>query len=252
MRVLVTPDYRTLSCQAAEIIGDAVRFEPRLTLGLPTGSTPLGMYEELVRKHSGENLDFSRVKTFNLDEYIGLAPNHPRSYHTYMHLHFFDHVHIPMKHIHIPDGAPGIDTDLESIRYEQAIQQAGGIDLLVVGIGSNGHIAFNEPGSSFASRTRMVDLARETRANAGRYFVSEDEVPRRAITVGIGTILESRRILLLASGSGKSGAVARALQGPVSEDMPASALQGHSHVTAIFDAAAAPLPPIAGVIGRAW
>src|SRR6266487_2930067 len=170
MRVLVTPDYRTLSRQAAEIIADAVRFEPRLTLGLPTGSTPLGMYEELVRKHSGENLDFSRVKTFNLDEYI----------------------------------------------------------------------AFNEPGSSFASRTRMVDLARETRANAGRYFVSEDEVPRRAITVGIGTILESRRILLLASGSGKSDAVARALQGPVSEDMPASALHGHSDVTAILDAAAAP------------
>ncbi len=240
MRVLVTPDYRTLSRQAAEIIADAVRFEPRLTLGLPTGSTPLGMYEELVRKHSDENLDFSRVKTFNLDEYIGLAPGHPSSYHTYMHLHFFDHVRIPIKHIHIPDGAPGIDTDRESIRYEQAIQQAGGIDLLVVGIGSNGHIAFNEPGSSFASRTRIVDLARETRANAGRYFASEDEVPRRAITVGIGTILESRRILLLASGSGKSDAVARALQGPVSEDMPASALQGHSDVTAILDAAAAP------------
>ena len=252
MRVLVTPDYRTLSRQAAEIIADAVRFEPRLTLGLPTGSTPLGMYEELVRKHSDENLDFSRVKTFNLDEYIGLAPGHPSSYHTYMHLHFFDHVRIPIKHIHIPDGAPGIDTDRESIRYEQAIQQAGGIDLLVVGIGSNGHIAFNEPGSSFASRTRIVDLTRETRANAGRYFASEDEVPRRAITVGIGTILESRRILLLASGSGKSGAVARALQGPVSEDMPASALRGHFDVTAILDEAATPLPPIAGVIGRAW
>src|SRR5207248_9794426 len=117
MRVLVTPDYRTLSRQAAEIIADAVRFEPRLTLGLPTGSTPLGMYEELVRKHSDENLDFSRVKTFNLDEYIGLAPVHPSSYHTYMHLHFFDHVRIPIKHIHIPYRSPGIDSHHVRICY---------------------------------------------------------------------------------------------------------------------------------------
>jgi glucosamine-6-phosphate deaminase len=239
MRVLVTPDYRTLSRRAAEIVAEAVHGEPHLTLGLPTGNTPLGVYEELVRKHRDGHLDLSRVKTFNLDEYIGLAPGHPSSYHTYMRLHFFDHVNVPVENIRIPGGAPGMDTDLESASYEQAIHQAGGIDLLIIGIGSNGHIAFNEPGSSFTSRTRAVDLAGETRANAERYFASKEEIPRRAITVGIGTILEARRILLLASGSGKSGAVARALQGPVSEEMPASALQSHTNVTAILDQAAA-------------
>ena len=239
MRVLVTRDYRTMSRHAAQIVADAVRLEPGLRLGLPTGNTPLGMYEELVRKHSDEKLDLSGVQTFNLDEYIGLAPGHPGSYHAYMHLHFFEHVHVPVERIHIPGGAPGMDTGLESTCYEQAIHRAGGIDLLIVAIGSNGHIAFNETGSSFASRTRMVDLAAETLANARRYFASEDEVPRQAITVGIGTILEARRILLLASGSGKASAVARALQGPVSEDMPASALQRHPDVTAIVDEAAA-------------
>lgn len=238
MRVLVTPDYRMLSQTAAELVAKAVRAKPTLTLGLPTGNTPLGMYEELVQKHQGEHLDFSRVRTFNLDEYLGLPPQHPKSYHTYMREHFFSRVNIVPESTHIPDGTPGVDGDAESENYENAIRDAGGIDLLIVGIGANGHIAFNEPGSSFASRTRVVNLAPETIGNARRHFASEADVPRSAITMGIATILDARRIVLLASGSSKAEAVDRALRGPVSGTVPASVLQTHPSVIAILDEAA--------------
>jgi glucosamine-6-phosphate deaminase len=230
MRVLVTPDYQTLSQTAAELVAKAVRTKPNLTLGLPTGNTPLGMYEELVRRHRDEHLDFSRVRTFNLDEYLKLPPQHPKSYHSYMRDRFFSHVNISAENTHIPT--------VESKDYESLIHDAGGIDLLIVGIGANGHIAFNEPGSSFASRTRIVDLAPETIANARRHFGSEANVPKTAITMGIATILDSHRIVLLASGSSKAESVERALRGPVSETMPASALQNHSNVIAILDEAA--------------
>jgi glucosamine-6-phosphate deaminase len=245
MRVLVTADYRMISQQAANIVCAALRARPEVTLGLPTGNTPLGMYEELVRLHETEGLDFSKARTFNLDEYIGLAAGHSASYHAYMRRHFFDRVNVVAENTDIPRGARGIDVDAESKRYESAITAAGGIDLLIVGIGANGHIAFNEPGSSFASRTRVVELAPETIANARRYFKSDADVPRTAITVGIGTLLEARRILLLASGTSKADIVRRCLHGPVSESLPATALQLHPNVTAILDEAAAP-PDIAG------
>jgi glucosamine-6-phosphate deaminase len=232
MRVLITPDYPTLSRQAAQIVADVVRLKPDLTLCLPTGNTPLGMYEELVRRHREESLDFSRVRTFNLDEYIGLGPEHPGSYRTYMRLHFFDHVNAAEENIHIPNEA-------ESDSYEDAIREAGGLDLLIVGIGANGHIAFNEPGSSFTSRTRVVTLAPETLANARRHFDNEAEIPRTAVTVGIRTILDAHQILLLASGSDKADVTERALREPVSESLPASALQLHPNVLAILDEAAA-------------
>jgi glucosamine-6-phosphate deaminase len=237
MRVLVTPDYRTLSRTAAEFVIEAVRGKLDLTLGLPTGSTPLGMYDDLVKEHLDQHLDFSESRTFNLDEYLGLPHDHPKSYHTYMRQCFFNHVNVPLSNIHIPDGSPGVDVDRESARYEKAIQDAGGIDLLVVGIGANGHIAFNEPGSDFDSRTRVVDLAPETMANAKRHFGPE-AVPRRAITMGVATILDAHRILLLASGTAKGDAVERAVRGPVSTVMPASALQLHGDVTVIVDAGA--------------
>jgi glucosamine-6-phosphate deaminase len=237
MRVLVTPDYRTLSQHAAEFIIKAVRAKPDLRLGLPTGRTPLGMYQEVVFKHRVEHLDFSGLITFNLDEYVSLPPEHPKSYRTYMWQHFFDYVNVLPTNIHIPDGSPGIDADAESQRYEKAIEEAGGIDLLIVGIGANGHIAFNEPGSAFDSRTRPVDLAPETIANAREHFGS-DAVPHRAITMGIGTILNARRILLLASGAAKSVAIDRALRGPVSQSVPASALQLHPQVIVVLDEAA--------------
>jgi len=240
MRVLVTPDYRTLSEEAAALVARAVRAKPDITLGLPTGSTPLGMYEELIRKHRHEELDFSRVRTFNLDEYLGLAPDDPQSYHAYMHARFFDHVNIAVDNTRIPDGSPGVDADAECGRYEDEIRNVGGIDLLVVGIGSNGHIAFNEPGSSFESRTRVVTLAPETIENAKRHFPGDANIPMSAITIGIRTILDARRILLLASGSGKAEAVERTLRDPVSESVPASALRLHPDVIAILDESARP------------
>jgi glucosamine-6-phosphate deaminase len=235
MRVLVTPDYRTLSKEAAELVARTLRPRPDLTLGLPTGNTPLAMYAELVRKHRDEGLDFSRVKTFNLDEYLGIPADHPQSYHAYMRSRFFNHVNVLPEHTHIPDGSPGVDATVECARYEDAIRDSGGIDLLIVGIGANGHIAFNEPGSSFDSRTRVVSLAEETIANAGKYFASDQEIPRSAITMGIRTILEAGRILLLASGRTKATAVDHALRGPISESVPASALRLHPNVIAILD-----------------
>jgi glucosamine-6-phosphate deaminase len=237
MRVLVTPDYRTLSQTAAELVIKAVRTKPDLTLGLPTGSTPLGMYEELVKSYQDHRLDFSKLRTFNLDEYLGLPHDHPKSFHTFMQQHFFQPLNVLPVNVHIPDGSPGIDTDAESLRYEKSIRDAGGIDLLIVGIGANGHIAFNEPGAAFDSRTRAVDLAPETIANARRHFGGEP-VPSKAITMGIGTIREAYRIVLLASGREKADAVERALRGPVSVNVPASALQMHPRVIVIIDEAA--------------
>jgi glucosamine-6-phosphate deaminase len=238
MRVLVTPDYRTLSQTAAGFLLEAIRANPHVTLGLPTGSTPLGMYEDLVRRFRGEHLDFSGLRTFNLDEFWDLSRGHPKSYHTYMRRHFFDHVNVDASRIHIAEGSPGTDARQESERYERAIHKAGGIDLLVAGIGANGHIAFNEPGSAFDSRTRVVDLAPETIASAQRHFEPEP-VPRRAITMGVGTILEARQVVLLASGPAKAEIVKRALQGPASPAVPASALQLHGDVVAVLDEGAA-------------
>jgi glucosamine-6-phosphate deaminase len=233
MRVLVTPDYRTLSEEAAAILAKSIRAKPTLTLGLPTGQTPLGMYEALTRKHRLEELDFSGVRTFNLDEYFGMSPDNPQSYHAYMRSRLFDHVNLTPQNTHIPDGSPGIDPEIECERYENMIRQSGGIDLLIVGIGANGHVAFNEPGSPFDSRTRVVTLAPETIQNAGK------NIPPTAITIGIGTILEAGRILLLASGAQKAEIVRRALHGPISEAVPASSLQLHPDVIVIMDEAAA-------------
>jgi glucosamine-6-phosphate deaminase len=225
MRILVTADYQRLSHAAAELIVKAVRGKAGVVLGLPTGRTPLGMYDVLVEMYQSQGLDFSRVRTFNLDEYLGLAPTDRNSFRAYMHRHLLDHVNIPPENVHIPDQVD---------KYEHAIREAGGIDLLVVGIAANGHIAFNEPGSSFSSRTRVVDLAPETIENAAKQF-DKDAVPTQAVTIGIGTILESRHILLLASGKDKADIVRRAMRGPITESVPASALQTHPNVIAILD-----------------
>lgn len=225
MRILVTADYQTLSRTAAELVAKAVRGRAEFVLGLPTGRTPLGMYAELVRMHRDQGLSFSKVRTFNLDEYLGLAQDDPNSFHTCMHEHFFDHVDIAEANAHFPD---------EAGNYEEAIRNVGGIELLIVGIGANGHIAFNEPGSGFSSRTRTVSLAAETMANAAKQFGS-NAVPHQAVTMGIGTMLDSRHIVLLASGSGKAEVVRRSLRGPITEAVPASALQMHPNVIAILD-----------------
>jgi glucosamine-6-phosphate deaminase len=229
MRILVTPDYGELSRTAAEIVIQAVKSKPALNLGLPTGNTPRGMYDELARAYREGRADFSDLHTFNLDEYSGLPPDDPHRFDAYMREHFFNHVNVRQENIHFPD----VSRD-----YEQQITEAGGIDLLIVGIGANGHIAFNEPGASVSSRTRQVELAPETIASARKDF-SPDPVPTHAITIGIATILDCRRIVLMASGKPKADIVQQALHGPISESVPASALQKHPNLIALLDAGAA-------------
>jgi len=239
MLVVLKKDYDEVSREAARIVAGAVRSRPGIVLGLATGSTPLGLYRELAALHRSEGLDFSRATTFNLDEYLGLDPSHPQSFHYFMEENLFSQVNLPRDRWHIPDGTIQEDYDGYCARYEQAIKSAGGIDLQILGIGRNGHIGFNEPTSSLASRTRLKALSRETIEDNRRVFHNESDVPRCAITMGIGTILESRRVLLLAAGRSKAAAVAKAIEGPITSSVSASALQMHPDVTFIIDEEAA-------------
>ncbi len=227
-----------LGREAARVVANAVRRNPALRLGLATGSTTLGMYKELVRLHRQEALDFSRIMTFNLDEYLGLPAGHTQSFRYFMQEHFFAHVNIPAANIHSPDGAIRGNYDQYCRSYELAIRDAGGIDLQVLGIGRNGHIGFNEPTSSLGSRTRLKVLSQETIDDNRKFFAPGEEIPQCAITMGIGTILEAKRILLLANGAPKAAAVAQAIEGPITASVTASALQLHPDVTFIVDQAA--------------
>jgi glucosamine-6-phosphate deaminase len=228
-----------LNREAARIIASAVRRDPSLTLGLATGSTTIGVYAELARMHREEDLDFSKVVTFNLDEYVGLPANHPQSFRFFMQQNLFRHINVNPTNIHIPDGMRRDNYDEYCAAYEDSIRQAGGIDLQILGIGRNGHIGFNEPASSLGSRTRLKALTRETLEDNRKFFASGEEMPKCAITVGIGTILEARRIVLLAAGSSKSKAVALAIEGPITASVTASALQLHADVTFIVNEEAA-------------
>jgi glucosamine-6-phosphate deaminase len=208
-------------------------------LGLATGSTPLATYRELVRMHREEGLDFSGVTTFNLDEYVALPPEHPQSYHAFMDEHFFRHVNVPRDRIHIPHGMAR-DVPAECARYEEAIRAAGGIDLQLLGIGTDGHIGFNEPSSSLASRTRIKTLTERTRADNARFFDGDlDKVPFHCITMGVGTIMDARQVLMLAFGGKKAKAVAEAAEGPITAMNPASVLQMHPVAKCIVDEDAA-------------
>jgi len=235
MLLVLKPNSEELGREAARVVANAVRRNPALRLGLATGSTMLAMYQELVRLHRRESLDFSKVVTFNLDEYLGLSSNHPQSFHHYMRENFFAHVNVDAGNIHIPDGAIKGNYQQYCASYEEVIRNAGGIDLQILGIGRNGHIGFNEPTSSLGSRTRLKVLSKETIQDNRKFFASQDEIPQCAITMGIGTILESKRILLLASGSPKAAAIAKAIEGPLTASVTASALQLHSDVTFIID-----------------
>jgi glucosamine-6-phosphate deaminase len=217
-----------LSTRAAELLLGSIRDNPRVVLGLPTGRTPIGMYDRVVRVCARQYHCFRDVTTFNLDEYVSVAPDHTGSYFTYMKRHLFDAVDIQQENAHLPNGiAP--DLDAECLRYEQEIRDAGGLDITFLGLGRNGHIGFNEPGTPFDARTRVVELTQSTRkANADLF--PEGSVPTHAITMGIGTILESRQIVLLAAGSGKEEAIARLRSAEVSEAFPASALHTHENV----------------------
>ena len=238
MLVLLNTNYEELSLEAARIVASAVRSKPNATLGLATGSTTLGMYKELVRLHQEQGLDFSRVRTFNLDEYLGLAAEHPQSFHCFMQENFFAHVNVELRNIHIPDGTIGGDYEEYCAAYERAIRESGGIDLQILGIGRNGHVGFNEPTSSFGSRTRLKVLTNETIEDNRKFFSVKEEMPQCAITMGIGTILEAKKILLLATGEAKAETVAEAIEGPITASVTASCLQLHPDVTFVIDEAA--------------
>jgi glucosamine-6-phosphate deaminase len=239
MEIIICQDERTASRSAARLAARLVRGKPDAVLGLATGRSPTKLYAELIRMHREEGLDFSRVTAFNLDEYIGLGRDHPQSYRTFMWKHLFSQINIRPENAHIPDGAAE-ELPAHCAAYEQAIADAGGIDLQVLGIGANGHIGFNEPTSSFASRTRHKTLSRQTvQDNAHFYGGDEDRVPHHCITMGIGTIMEARRIVLLAFGAHKAEAVAAMVEGPVSAMVPASVLQHHEFAKVFLDEAAA-------------
>lgn len=238
MRVIIEKDYDAVSCRAADFVTELLQRKPDALLGLATGSTPLGLYKELIRRHREEGLDFSKVTTVNLDEYYRLPPNHPQSYNHFMHESLFKHVNIPESHINIPSGtAKNVYAWCEN--YERRIKELGGIDLQILGIGSDGHIAFNEPGSSLGSRTRPKTLTAETIRDNSRFFGPGEEVPKFAITMGVGTILEARMCLIMASGEKKARIWAEFIEGPVTAQVTASALQLHPNVVAISDEAAA-------------
>jgi glucosamine-6-phosphate deaminase len=237
MKARVCPNYESMSATAADIVAGRIREKPDAVLLLPTGTTPLGMYRRLVELHAEGGLSFAQVTFFNLDEYVGLAPDHPASYHAYMSENIYGRIDADLERVHVPDGtAP--DPEAECARYEAAIRVAGGADLCVLGIGRNGHIGFNEPGAPFGSRTRVVRLSESTRrVNAADFEGSR--APERAITVGMATIFEARDALLLASGTNKATAVAAAIEGEVSEDVPASMLREHPSTTFLLDHEAA-------------
>jgi glucosamine-6-phosphate deaminase len=238
MEVIIQPDYKAMSKAAAQLVVDVLNTKPNAVLGMATGSTPLGLYQELVRLHNEEELDFSRVTTFNLDEYVGLTVNHPQSYHHFMNKHFFEHVNIPRHNINIPSGTTS-NYPAFCAWFEQRIAECGGIDLQILGIGSDGHIAFNEPTSSLNSRTRLKTLSKQTIDDNARFFDRREEVPIYAITMGVGTILEAKKLMLMASGTAKAWAIAQTVEGPVTSMVTASAIQMHPDAKVFVDAEAA-------------
>jgi glucosamine-6-phosphate deaminase len=237
MEVIVLPSADEVSVLAARMVAQVVRTKPNAVLGLATGSTPLAMYRELIRIHREEALDFSAVRTFNLDEYVGLGPRHPASYHRFMWENLFEHLNIRPELTHVPDGLAS-DVPAFCEAYEGRIREAGGIDVQILGIGGDGHIGFNEPISSLASRTRIKTLTPRTRADNARFFESESEVPHHVITMGIGTIMEARQVVLMGFGSGKAEALAAAVEGPLTANVPGSVLQMHPRAHVLMDEAA--------------
>jgi glucosamine-6-phosphate deaminase len=232
MKLQIEADAIGVARESARLVAAAIRNRPGLTVAFPTGSTPLPMYEELVRFHQDDHLDFSGVRVFSLDEYVGMAESDPRSFRRYLWTQFLGSINVRPANVLL---APSAENEADG--YEQAIRASGGIDLLIAGLGTNGHIAFNEPGSSFESRTRQVDLAESTLAGMRARF-SEADLPKQAITMGVATILEARQIVMLVVGEAKKAALHRMIEGPVSEATPASALQRHGDVTIFADQSA--------------
>lgn len=239
MELIIQPNGEAASQAAARVVARLVREKPNAVIGLATGSTPLMLYRELIRLHKADGLDFSQVVTFNLDEYVGLEKEHPQSYHAFMWENLFSQINIKPENVHIPDGMAA-DIPAFCAGYEQAILDAGGIDLQVLGIGSDGHVGFNEPTSSFASRTRIKTLTQQTVADNARFFDGdESQVPHHCITMGIGTIMDARMNIMLAFGENKADAIAATVEGPVAAMMPASILQHHPAAKLFVDEPAA-------------
>ncbi len=240
LRVVILPDYDSLSRWAADLVVERIsRFQPNserpFVLGLPTGSTPRGLYRELAARCRAKTVSFRHVITFNMDEYVGLPAGHPESYRAFMQRHFFDHVDLPLEQANIPDGNAA-NLEQECRDYEAKIQAAGGIHLFIGGLGHDGHLAFNEPGSSLNSRTRVVSLTEDTiRANSRFFNHDLSQVPRHAVTVGIGTIMDAAEVLLLVSGAGKARALRHVVEGGVSQMWTASALQLHQQAIVVCD-----------------
>ncbi len=238
MKVLILETEAAAQDRAAELICQTVHTKPNAVLGLATGGTMLPVYERLVRSYRTGAVSFAEVSTFNLDEYVGLSPEHPQSYRQYMNKAFFQQVDIKLERTHLPRG-DARSPEIEAQKYEAEIQRLGGIDLQLLGIGQNGHIGFNEPTSSLRSRTRIKTLTQDTRDANSRFFGPDELIPTFAITMGVATILDSRACLLLATGASKAEAVAAMVEGPLTAVCPASALQMHPQATIVLDAAAA-------------
>jgi glucosamine-6-phosphate deaminase len=238
MEVIIQPTEAAAASLVARIVAHDLRANPHLVLGLATGKTMENVYRHLVLLHKEEKLDFSLCSTFNLDEYVGLFPSDPNSYRHYMEHELFRHVNVDPRNTHLPNGL-ATDLDEECRRYEALIQRFGGIDLQLLGIGKAGHIGFNEPLSALRSRTRVKALTPTTIKQNAEFFGGEEKVPRRAITMGVGTIIEARRCLLLATGEAKAGVIARAVEGPITSMVTATALQLHPRCTVVVDEAAA-------------
>ena len=242
MRIIITDSYEKMGLEAANIVAGQVYLKPDSVLGLATGSTPVSMYQRLAAVHKTVGLDFSEVTTFNLDEYIGMSPDNPQSYHYFMQENFFKHINIRPENVYLPNGMAE-DMTAEGERYEKLIEAKGGIDLQVLGIGQNAHIGFNEPDVKFAATTHKVELDEETIQANSRFFASIHEVPRYAISMGIKTIMMAEHVILLANGKNKAKAVYKAVCGDVTPEAPASILQLHRDVVVIVDEAAASMLP---------
>ena len=240
MRVIIEPNYEALSKWAANYVVNKINAakptaEKPFVLGLPTGSSPIGMYRELVKANKEGRVSFKHVLTFNMDEYVNLPEDHPESYHSFMAKNLFDHIDCPKENIHILNGN-ATDLEAECAHYEAMLKEAGGIDLFIGGIGPDGHIAFNEPGSSLTSRTRQKTLTTDTRIANSRFFGGDpNNVPAHALTVGVGTVMDAREVLILCNGHGKSRALQAAIEGPVTQMWTISVLQLHQHGIIVCD-----------------
>ena len=240
MRIIVCENYEEVSKKAAQMILSQVTLKPNSVLGLATGSTPIGMYENLVKFNKKGDIDFSEVRTFNLDEYYNLPKNNTQSYHYFMHKNLFDHININPANVHIPNGMTD-DVNAECKRYDELIKEADGVDIQVLGIGNNAHIGFNEPTISFEKGTHLVELEESTIEANSRFFDNIGDVPKKAITMGIGSIFKSRKIMLIATGENKAEAIYNTVYGKVVPEVPASILQFHSDIVLILDKEAAKL-----------